>query len=233
MWIAKDKLCAGVYHCGLPKTKPLNLVLQWFILVDETKKYFRQGLKQLLNGMTKIKIISGGQTGADRAALDAALELRIPHGGWLPWGRKAEDGPVSHRYNLLELASPKYRDRTRKNIQSSDGTLIISFGPLTGGSALTEALAIRYDRPCLRLDMAVITEDKAGEAVEKWLRKFSIAILNVAGPRASGEPEIYDTVKRLLLSVDWDRLDGERSEEEDEGIRCQHKKTFHVLIPDT
>lgn len=150
-----------------------------------------------------MKIISGGQTGADRAALDAAIERGIPHGGWLPRGRKAEDGPVPKRYALQELASPKYRDRTRKNILDSDGTLIVSFGPLTGGSALTEALAIRHDRPCLHLNMNLITPSRAASALEQWLEKFEISTLNVAGPRASGEPRIYDTVKELLVSVNW------------------------------
>ena len=150
-----------------------------------------------------MKIISGGQTGADRAALDAAIALGIPHGGWLPRGRKAEDGKVREIYNLRELASPRYRDRTRKNIQDSDGTLIVSFGPLTGGSALTEALAIRYDRPCLHLNMIDISPDEARVALEKWLKKYSIATLNVAGPRASGEPRIYGMVKTLLLNLNW------------------------------
>jgi len=148
-----------------------------------------------------MKIISGGQTGADRAALDAAMELGIPYGGWLPRGRKAEDGFVPKRYRLQEMASPKYRDRTRKNILESDATLIISFGPLTGGSALTEALAIRHDRPCLHLDMEHITHGQAIAALELWLKKFAVSTLNVAGPRASGEPRIYDTVKELLLTI--------------------------------
>jgi hypothetical protein len=152
-----------------------------------------------------MKIISGGQTGADRAALDAAMELDIPHGGWLPRGRKAEDGPVPRHYRLQEMGSPKYRDRTRKNILESDGTLIISYGPLTGGSALTEALAIRHERPCLHLDMEYHTLEKAAVALELWLKKFSISTLNVAGPRASGEPRIYDTVKELLLTINLQR----------------------------
>ena len=150
-----------------------------------------------------MKIISGGQTGADRAALDAAMELSIPHGGWLPRGRKAEDGTVPEQYHLQELASPKYQDRTRKNILESDGTLIVSFGRLTGGSALTEALAIRHDRPCLHLDMEHIAPDRAIAALEQWLDKFAISTLNVAGARASGEPRIYDTVKELLLNINW------------------------------
>jgi hypothetical protein len=148
-----------------------------------------------------MKIISGGQTGADRAALDAAIEAGLAHGGWLPRGRKAEDGPVPDRYPLQEMASPKYRDRTRKNILDSDGTLIVSFGPLTGGSALTEALAIRHDRPCLHLDMEHYTPARAVTAVLQWLEKHSITTLNVAGPRASGEPRIYEVVKELILAI--------------------------------
>ena len=157
-----------------------------------------------------MKIISGGQTGADRAALDAAIELSIPHGGWLPRGRKAEDGPVPEYYRLQERASPKYRDRTRKNILDSDGTLIVSFGPLTGGSALTEALAIRHDRPCLHLNMEQVSPGKAVAALEQWLQKFGISTLNVAGPRASGEPRIYETVKEMLLSTNWNDHDTNR-----------------------
>jgi len=148
-----------------------------------------------------MKIISGGQTGADRAALDAAIELGISHGGWLPRGRKAEDGKVPEYYNLQELASPGYRDRTEKNILDSDGTLIVSYGSLTGGSALTEALAIRHDRPCLYLNMVDISLEQAEVALKKWLDQHSIKILNVAGPRASGEPRIYDTVKKLLVTL--------------------------------
>ena len=157
-----------------------------------------------------MKIISGGQTGADRAALDAAIELGVPHGGWLARGRKAEDGTVPDSYNLRELASPKYRDRTEKNILDSDGTLIVSYGPLTGGSALTEALAIRHDRPCLHLNMADISPEEAGVALENWLKKNSIITLNVAGPRASGEPRIYDTVKNLILNMNRQDHDSSR-----------------------
>lgn len=155
-----------------------------------------------------IKIISGGQTGADRAALDAAISLGIPHGGWLPRGRKTEAGPLPGSYRLKELASPNYRDRTGKNIQESDGTLIVSFGPLTGGSALTEALAVRHDRPCLHLDLDLIDQTRAVAALKTWLNEFRIRILNVAGPRASGEPRIYQAVFNLLTAIEW----GEKGE---------------------
>jgi len=157
-------------------------------------------------GAIPITIISGGQTGADQAALDAAIFLRIPHGGWICSGRKTEAGPLPARYLLKELASPRYRDRTEKNILASDGTLIFSFGPLTGGSALTEALAIRHDRPCLRLDLDVITEAQAAAALLAWLNEHGIRILNVAGPRASNEPRIHGAVYSILTNLAWEEL---------------------------
>ena len=154
----------------------------------------------------KMKIISGGQTGADRAALDAAINLGISHGGWLPRGRKTEDGPLPQRYGLQELESAKYRDRTEKNILASDGTLILSFGSLTGGSALTEALAIRHNRPCLYLDLELINQAQAATIVKDWLLEHRIDIVNVAGPRASGEPRIYQAVFEILTAVPWEEV---------------------------
>jgi hypothetical protein len=153
------------------------------------------------------KIISGGQTGADLAALDAAISLGISHGGWLPRGRKTEAGPLPQKYRLKELTSATYRNRTEKNIRNSDGTLIISLGPLTGGSALTEALAIRHDRPCLHLNLQLINQVQAVTAIINWLREYQVNIVNVAGPRASGEPRIYQKVFDLLLAVPWKELE--------------------------
>lgn len=150
-----------------------------------------------------MKIISGGQTGADRAALDAAIELGIPHGGWLPRGRITEDGPLAQHYCLQELDSYRYRDRTRKNVVESDATLIVSSGPLTGGSALTEALAIRYDRPCLHLNMEYYAIDSAVRTVEQWLSKHAVSVLNIAGPRAGSDEKIYETVRELVLRINW------------------------------
>jgi len=151
-----------------------------------------------------MKIISGGQTGADLAALDAAIQLGLPHGGWLPRGRKTEAGPLPQSYRLKALHSAKYRDRTQKNIQESDGTLIVSFGPLSGGSALTEALAIRYNRPCLHLDLTLMDQPMAVTTIKKWLDEYRIETLNVAGPRASGEPRIYRAVFDLLTAMQWE-----------------------------
>jgi hypothetical protein len=151
----------------------------------------------------RMKIISGGQTGADQAALDAAIALNIPHGGWLPKGRKTEKGPLPSRYALCEMNSPKYRDRTEKNILAADGTLIFSFGSLSGGSALTEALAIRYKRPFLHIDLEQVSRTQAVIMVETWLQTMHITSVNVAGPRASNEPRIYEAVYSLLTAVHW------------------------------
>lgn len=150
-----------------------------------------------------MKIISGGQTGADQAALDAAIALNIPYGGWLPKGRKTENGPLPLRYALGELPTTGYRDRTRKNIVAADATLIFSFGPLSGGSALTEALAIRYNRPFLHIDFDLIDPVQAAALVENWLRGLEPETLNVAGPRASNEPRIYQAVYSLLTGLRW------------------------------
>jgi hypothetical protein len=148
-----------------------------------------------------MKIISGGQTGADRAALDAAIALNIPHGGWLPKGRKTEAGPLPPHYSLRETTSRRYRERTEKNIVNADATLLFSFGPLSGGSALTEALTLRHNRPCLHIDFELVNEAQATALVKQWLVELQPAILNVAGPRASSEPRIYPAVYALLTSV--------------------------------
>src|SRR5437870_10377236 len=94
------------------------------------------------------KIISGGQTGVDRAALDVALELGLPCGGWCPRGRRAEDGPIPERYPLQEMKSPAYPPRTARNVRDSDGTVILTRGQPDRGTALTIELAERYRKPC-------------------------------------------------------------------------------------
>ena len=150
-----------------------------------------------------MKIVSGGQSGADLAALDAAIFSGIEHGGWLPKGRKTENGPLPFKYNLKELTTGKYRARTEQNVIDSDGTLICSFGPLTGGSALTEAFTIKHHRPCLHIDFELFPGDKAVAAVERWFHDNQIQILNVAGPRASNDPRIYNAVFTLIQKMKW------------------------------
>jgi hypothetical protein len=147
------------------------------------------------------KIISGGQTGADQAALDVAIKLNVRHGGWIPKGRITEAGFLPKKYNLQEMPTASYPLRTEKNIIDSDGTLIISHGMLTGGSALTERYAMKHERPCLHIDLNEMTDLEAALKTATWISKNSIAVLNVAGPRASKDPEIYQAVFNILEST--------------------------------
>lgn len=147
------------------------------------------------------KIISGGQTGADRAALDVAIEMGIPHGGWIPKDRKTEAGPLPVQYRLQEMPSDSYAERTEKNVLDSDGTLIFSHGTLTGGSALTRQLAKDHGKPWLHLDLHQMAAMEAAHKVVEWIGQNSIEVLNVVGPRASHDPQIYDDVKAILKVV--------------------------------
>lgn len=156
-----------------------------------------------LGSNPSIMIISGGQTGADQAALDAAIAMGLDHGGWLPKGRRTEIGPLPLHYRLKELPTSQYRARTEKNILTADGTLILSFGPLSGGSALTEALAIRHDKPYLHIDFSTADQTSAATRLERWLTAAKLRVLNVAGPRASHEPRIYQATYTLLTAIRW------------------------------
>ena len=133
------------------------------------------------------QIVSGGQTGVDRGALDAALECGVPCGGWCPKGRRAEDGFISGRYPLKETDSSDYRQRTEWNVRDSDGTLILHQGPLEGGTALTGDLTALHGRPCLSVELG---KEGEIEPARKWLEEHHIRILNVAGPRESKNPGI-------------------------------------------
>lgn len=131
--------------------------------------------------------------------MDTAIELGIETGGWVPKGRLAEDGKIPDSYSTLaECDSANYAARTALNVRDSDGTLIISRGELTGGSLLTFQLAERYGRPVLHVDFGSQEIGEAAEAVSEWLAGFECRVLNVAGPRASGDPEVYRLAKELL-----------------------------------
>ena len=130
--------------------------------------------------MTRLKIVSGGQTGVDRTALDIALALGLPVGGWCPKGRRAEDGVIPDCYPLVETLERNYQVRTRRNIEDSDGTLILKLGALDGGTALTVAYARQIGKPCRVVALETGIEPAAFRA---WLDEHRIAVLNVAGPR--------------------------------------------------
>lgn len=145
-----------------------------------------------------LRIVSGGQTGADRAALDWAIAHSVPHGGWCPRGRRAEDGRIPARYALEETPSPDYLQRTLWNVRDSDGTLIVSQKKsLTGGSAYTARCAERLGRPWLHVHPGA----EHAAAILEFLKDHRIRTLNVAGPRGSGDPGIYDYVLKVLDSV--------------------------------
>lgn len=144
-----------------------------------------------------LTIISGGQTGADRAALDWAIAHGLPHGGWCPCGRRAEDGIIAPHYRLRETPSSDYSQRTEWNVRDSDATLIVSVAPrLTGGSRATREFARLHAKPCLH-----VSGDGAPAKVRRFLAQHGVRILNVAGPRASKEPEVYALVIALLDEV--------------------------------
>lgn len=160
--------------------------------------------------LRSITVFSGGQTGADRAALDFALAHGLAHGGWCPRGRLAEDGPLDTRYQLHETPSARYAQRTEWNVRDSDATAVFTIGPRPrGGTALTIDLARRLDRPWFHLARdgdepatheSPTAEDHARRLVE-FLREHNVRRLNVAGPRASQEPDVAEFVRAVLAAA--------------------------------
>jgi len=154
--------------------------------------------------VTPRRILSGGQTGVDRAALDVALALSIPCGGWCPKGRTAEDGPINPRYPLRETSGSDPGERTRRNVVDADATLILAPQPLTGGSALTCVCAEKLKKILLVIEPS--TADAAAlAAVAGWLAEHAPAVLNVAGPRESESPGIYRE-SRIFLTKLWESV---------------------------
>lgn len=147
------------------------------------------------------KIVSGGQTGVDRAALDWAIAAGIPHGGWCPAGRVAEDGVISAHYDLQELPESGYRQRTRQNVIDSDGTLIVTLGELNGGTLQTRIFAEQYAKPYLVIDAVANQRALQAGQVLRWLQAHRIRTLNVAGPRESKSPGSYNAAYTLLCAL--------------------------------
>ena len=148
------------------------------------------------------EIVSGGQTGADQAGLDWAINRGLPHGGWCPAGRLAEDGTIPDRFRLKEVPSESYALRTEWNVRDSDATVIFSIGPeLTGGSELTRQSTRQHGKPCLHLSRAKSgSTAAAGARLRDWVDANFIEVLNIAGPRASTEPGV-DTFVRAVLDA--------------------------------
>jgi hypothetical protein len=144
------------------------------------------------------RILSGGQSGVDRAALDAALEAGIPCGGWCPAERWAEDGPIPDRYPLTSTPDADPAQRTEWNVCDADSTLVLAADELTGGTALTVELARRANKPCLVLRPA---DGTTAQSVRDWADRQHIHVLNIAGPRASESPGIYEKARAFLRAV--------------------------------
>jgi hypothetical protein len=147
------------------------------------------------------KVISGGQTGADRAALDAALACGVPHGGWCPKGRLAEDGVIPDRYELTETEGSSYLARTERNVKRSDGTVILTMEGLTGGSARTADFARRHRKPFLHLELQDMSDAEAASLLANFAGTHDVRRLNVAGPSAGSEPAIYARVLSVMCRV--------------------------------
>ena len=145
-----------------------------------------------------LKIVSGGQTGVDRAALDAAMASGLAVGGWCPKGRRAMDGIIPLHYPLRETDSGDYAVRTARNVRDADATLVLAYGKLTGGTRLTAQCAARFGRP---LYIVNLHRPPSAERVIAWLRSHCIAVLNVAGPREEGHPGSYAAARAFLSRV--------------------------------
>lgn len=148
-----------------------------------------------------MKIISGGQTGVDRAALDVALEMNVEHGGWCPKGRLAEDGCIKNRYCLRETKTSDYETRTEKNVTSSDGTLVISRQKPNGGTLLTIIYSAQHGKPVLLVSPKSAQSTAGIKKTIDWIKLNNIKVLNVAGPRASKDPGIYEIAFHFLKNV--------------------------------
>ena len=147
------------------------------------------------------KIISGGKTGADRAALDVALKLGIPHGGWIPKDRMAEDGPLPNVYRLKETPTDSYDACSEKNTQEANGTLIIARGKLTDGTNYARRMTLKHKKQLLGIDLNLINHYDAASLVASWIRMQNVKVLYVAGPRASEDRQIYQDVVIILEQV--------------------------------
>ena len=137
----------------------------------------------------------------DQAALDVAIKLAVEHGGWIPKGRITEKGPLPEEYRLKETRTSSYAERTEKNVMDADATLIISRGPLTGGSDFTREMAVRHNRPWLHIDLNQMAAFQAAIAINQWVLQNKVEVLNVAGPRASKDPAVYKDAVNILESA--------------------------------
>lgn len=163
--------------------------------MDSHREDEKTSARRVGKGFRPMRIVSGGQTGVDRGALEAAIALGIPHGGWCPRGRLAEDGVIPLRYHLQETDSPQYAVRTEWNVRDSDATLILCRGPVRGGTEWTQICAVRYGRPCWVVDLEQPVD---WQALRQWLEEVRPQVLNLAGPRESQAPGVQQQAEQFL-----------------------------------
>lgn len=149
-----------------------------------------------------MKIISGGQTGVDRAALDVAILRSMDYGGAIPKGRKAEDGPIDIKYKkLTELNSKDYNIRTERNVIDSDATIVFTYARPSGGTAYTINCLVKHKKPYLLVDLKAKSKLWGINTIKEWLQKNNFRVINIAGPRESEVPGIYSRVFDILKEV--------------------------------
>jgi hypothetical protein len=166
------------------------------------------------------KIISGGQTGAERAALDVAIKFNIPHGGWIPKDRKTEDGRLPYRYQLQEMPTSSYPAHTEQNVLDADGTLIFSRGEPTGGTRYTRMAALKHKKHLFHIDLNIATSYDAASLILSWIKLQKIQILNVTGPRAPKDSQIYGEIFRILkMTVIMGKVQEERHSKTNKGAK--------------
>ena len=147
------------------------------------------------------KIVSGGQVGAEQAALDAAIKLDFPHGGWIQKGRKTKSGRLPDKYRLEEMSVPGYKDRIERNVVESDGTVAFSHGNLTGGADYSMKMAEMHGRPGLHVDLTKIPAVMAPSRINSWAIQNRIEVLNVSGSRASEDPAVFQKTRSIIEDV--------------------------------
>jgi hypothetical protein len=151
--------------------------------------------------LDRLTLVTGGQTGIDRAVLDFCLEHRIPCGGWCPGDRRAEDGPIDPRYPVRPLPGAGYPERTFANVKESDVTIILNKGKLTGGTAYSAEVANEFGKPLLIIDLSVMPAPKAADHILEFLLQHRPAKVNFSGPRNSEWKEGYGQCQAILRRV--------------------------------
>ena len=147
------------------------------------------------------KIVSGGLPGVEKAALDAAIKLDIPHHGWTYKSRNVETDALPEHYHVKEIANPSYFERLEKNIKDADGTVILTYGQLIRGSNATSDLAAKHQKPCLLLELNACNHTQASSSIRKWMENHGIEEIFFTGSKPMAAPNIHEEVILIIEGV--------------------------------